>query len=186
MRGEKGPTAVKPQGGPGLVRNGGSLSSPSCLWVSLCDPHSSVIHIAQLPALGQEILPSSAPHLAATEQIQIGFGLDSRKSRELCHPLREGSLSSSRPLLPFDKSESRHGARGLGPVGPGLLSEAASRVPFPEKLGPQDVPGTRFRTSVLPEVGQQQQVAGRGRGGSKAWGGTFFSRTRRLGFLPSA
>lgn len=108
-----------------------NLSSPSSLCVSLRDLKSLVIRKTQLPALGQEMLPSSAPHLAATEQIQIYPELGSGKRQELCHPLSEGSLPllmphkpwespSSQsppphptpcPSLPFDKSEPGHDAR---------------------------------------------------------------------------
>lgn len=68
----------------GQERNRKSLKSqlPLCL-------KSLVIHKAQLPALSQGMLPSNAPHMAATEQIQICSGLDSRKRQELC-PLYQG------------------------------------------------------------------------------------------------
>lgn len=83
--------------GPCLVsKERGSLSSPSSLCVSLRDLNSLVIHKAQLPALNQEMLLSNAPHLAATEQIQVCSELDSRKRQgsAICL-LREGNL----PLL---------------------------------------------------------------------------------------
>lgn len=134
MRREKAPIAVKPQEGmegPCLVsKERGSLSSPRSLCVSLRDLNSLVIHKAQLPALNQEMLLSNAPHLAATEQIQVRSGLDSRKRQELCHlSPAERQLApphapqttaeafkpvpSSAPCLslPFDKSEPGRDAR---------------------------------------------------------------------------
>ena len=70
-----------------------SLSSPCSLCVSLSDPNSLVTHKTQLPAWSQEMLPSSAPYLAATKQIQICSGSDSAERRqEPCCSLRECSL----------------------------------------------------------------------------------------------
>lgn len=127
------------------------------------------------------MLHFNAPHLTATEQIPICSGLDPTENRlELFGPLREGSwplphrwsrasVGSPLPTCPplsLDKSEPGHDdrARALLPLG------SRERLPFSWELSPQDVPGKCFHRLVPPGVGQQQQVAGQGRGGSETQG----------------
>lgn len=115
-----------------------SLSSPCSLCVSLSDPNSLVTHKTQLPAWSQEMVPSNAPYLAATKQIQIRSGSDSGLRREKTGALlfpKGVQLAPSLPAawgrdpqvrlllapppphalhLPFDRSEPGPDARAGG------------------------------------------------------------------------
>lgn len=124
-----------------------SLSSPCSLCVSLSDPNSLVTHKTQLPAWSQEMLPSNAPYLAATKQIQICSGSDSAERRqEPCCSLRECSL----PLLcpPPGAETLKSGSSWLPPHPP----PHALHLPFD-----RSEPGPDARAGALLVLGSTER-----------------------------